>query len=189
MAGAHATRRVPEHADAMGEVFRAAWGSLTSHADYREGTADWERETLLLRIIETAQAGKRDVNRLRDDALAHLANLRLQSGPSPAGLAVLRLRSRLRKRTNDQCESGGASGAVVQSSHQCATDARLIMLRLRSAQWHQHRVGVIVGSTAPMRPPNQPAMAPSIKTMAPNNAARETAFAAVSAACIACCFA
>jgi hypothetical protein len=68
----------PKSATAMGDAFNAAWDSLTRHADYKDGTEDWARETLALRIIETAQGGETDAERLRDDALAHLANLRIQ---------------------------------------------------------------------------------------------------------------
>jgi ATP dependent DNA ligase domain len=46
-----------------------------------------------------------------------------------------------------------------------------------------------VGSTAPKRPPNQPAIAPRRRVMKPNSAAPDTVLAAVSAACVACCFA
>ena len=35
------------------------------------------RETLAMRIIETAQSGDHNVERLRDDALAHLANQKI----------------------------------------------------------------------------------------------------------------
>jgi hypothetical protein len=62
----------------MRDAFNAAWDSLTGCADYKDGTADWAREVLAMRIIETAQAGERDVSRLRDDALAHLARLKVQ---------------------------------------------------------------------------------------------------------------
>jgi hypothetical protein len=35
---------------------------------------EWARETIALRIIEVAQkSGERDLDRLRDDALGHLA--------------------------------------------------------------------------------------------------------------------
>jgi hypothetical protein len=68
----------PEAATAMGDALNAAWNSLTGAADYGGGTADWARELLAMRIIETAQAGERNVTRLHDDALAHLANLRIQ---------------------------------------------------------------------------------------------------------------
>ena len=68
----------PEAATAMGDAFNAAWDSLTGAADYCGGTAESAREVLAMRIIETAQAGERNVTRLRDDALAHLANLRIQ---------------------------------------------------------------------------------------------------------------
>jgi len=48
---------------------------------------------------------------------------------------------------------------------------------------------VIVGSTAPARPPNQAAMAPSTKAIAANRAPRDTAFAEMSAAWVAFCLA
>ena len=68
-----------KQAHAMGDAFNAALDSLTSHADCKDGAADWVREVLALRIIEMAQAGMTDVEQLRDDALAHLANLRIQN--------------------------------------------------------------------------------------------------------------
>ena len=58
----------------MGAAFDAAWQSLIvrsselTSAGLREGT----REQLALRIIETAQTGERDVNRLRDDAVDYV---------------------------------------------------------------------------------------------------------------------
>jgi hypothetical protein len=61
----------------MGDAFAAAWAGLND-AGYNDVAADWAREVLALRIIETAQGGETDVNRLRDDALTHLANLRVQ---------------------------------------------------------------------------------------------------------------
>jgi hypothetical protein len=43
-----------------------------------DAEADWARETLALRIIERTQAGEQDVKRLRLDALAHLAQAKIQ---------------------------------------------------------------------------------------------------------------
>lgn len=70
----------PELANAMGEAFEGAWKSLKDYGsiDAKPSRAAWARETLALRIIETAQAGERDVNRLRDDAIAHLAHSKMQ---------------------------------------------------------------------------------------------------------------
>jgi hypothetical protein len=51
------------------------------------------------------------------------------------------------------------------------------------------RLAVRVGSTAPMRPPNQPAKPPRSRLMAPSSAARDTVLAVASAACVTCCLA
>ena len=59
----------------MSDAFSSAWESVKSSGDPQmvDGKAEWARETLALRIIDKAQAGERDVIRLRDDALEHLA--------------------------------------------------------------------------------------------------------------------
>jgi hypothetical protein len=48
------------------------------------------------------------------------------------------------------------------------------------------RAEVMVGSTAPMRPPNHAAIAPIKTAMAPKSAPRDTVFVAASAAAVAC---
>ena len=63
-------------ADLMRQAFEAAWHQLIDSGDANtlDVRADWARETLALRIVETTKTGERDVNRLRDDAIEHLAN-------------------------------------------------------------------------------------------------------------------
>lgn len=70
----------PEHAVAMAEAFHSAWDLLTlgGNAQDRRVNVQSARETLALRIIEAAKAGERDAARLRDDALAYLANRSVQ---------------------------------------------------------------------------------------------------------------
>ena len=67
----------PEVATVMREAFDSAWETvkLSGAPDMVDGKADWARETLGLRIIETAQKGERDPIRLQEDALAHLAEV------------------------------------------------------------------------------------------------------------------
>jgi hypothetical protein len=66
----------PELAELMQKAFEAAWQSLLQSHDVnaQPSRAAWARETLALRIIDTAQEGERDPDILRDDALAHLAH-------------------------------------------------------------------------------------------------------------------
>jgi uncharacterized protein Yka (UPF0111/DUF47 family) len=64
----------PQIAETMREAFEAACRSLEESGSIN-GTVESVRETLALRIIDTAQAGERDVDRLRDDALKHLASV------------------------------------------------------------------------------------------------------------------
>jgi hypothetical protein len=68
----------PAIADAMGEAFHLAWQSVAGSPYVLGAKEEWTREILALRIIDTAQAGEHDVTRLRDDALAHLANAKLK---------------------------------------------------------------------------------------------------------------
>ena len=70
----------PELANAMSEAFTAAWESVKLNAspDMMNGNADWARETLAMRIIDRAQAGECDVKRLHLDAVAHLANAKIE---------------------------------------------------------------------------------------------------------------
>jgi hypothetical protein len=62
----------PATCDAMGLAFNTAWqevlvsGTRLASSDYADAT----REALALHIIELAKGGERDVNRLRDDAVA-----------------------------------------------------------------------------------------------------------------------
>jgi hypothetical protein len=71
----------PDVAVLMHEAFTAAWESARTHGgpEMLDGKGEWARETLALRIIERAQAGERDAKRLQLDALAHLANAKLQN--------------------------------------------------------------------------------------------------------------
>ena len=70
----------PEIAVIMREAFNSAWESVKAGGDPQmvDGKAEWARETLALRIIDRAQAGERDAKRLHLDALAHLANAKMQ---------------------------------------------------------------------------------------------------------------
>jgi hypothetical protein len=65
----------PAVAMVMREAFDSAWESVKSsgNPDLVDGKADWARETLGLRIIDMAQRGERDATKLREDALAFLA--------------------------------------------------------------------------------------------------------------------
>jgi len=66
----------PATIETMSKAFNAALDSLRqSGAQYSAQQDEWVRETLALRIIETAQQrGEQDLDRLRDDALDHLAH-------------------------------------------------------------------------------------------------------------------
>ena len=65
------------------EAFEHAWkavqdsGACIAPGAHSEAT----RELLALRIIEIAQLGERDPNRLRDDALLYLTRTNLKSTP------------------------------------------------------------------------------------------------------------
>jgi hypothetical protein len=63
------------------EAFDQAWKAVRdSGAPFAsEGHVSATRERLALRIIEIAQLGERDLNRLRDDALLYLARTNLKS--------------------------------------------------------------------------------------------------------------
>jgi hypothetical protein len=64
----------PETAQVMRQVYENAIKSLeTTHPIIV--SEDWVRETLVLRIIETAKKGERDPACLHEDALAHLASM------------------------------------------------------------------------------------------------------------------
>jgi hypothetical protein len=62
----------PATCDAMGLAFETAWqkllvsGAHLASSAYAEAT----REALAMHIIDLAKQGERDVNRLRDDAVA-----------------------------------------------------------------------------------------------------------------------
>ena len=62
-------------------AFDQAWKAVEdSGAPFAsEGQASATREQLALRIIEVAQVGERDPNRLRNDALLYLARTNLKS--------------------------------------------------------------------------------------------------------------
>jgi hypothetical protein len=64
----------PQVAIAMSEAFHSAWDVVKAAPDMADGKADWAKETLALRIIETAQRGEHNVARMREEALAYLAN-------------------------------------------------------------------------------------------------------------------
>jgi hypothetical protein len=65
----------PATAALMSGAFDSALAKLReSSIVFPNEQADWARETLALRIIETVQQrGERDLERVRDDALLHLA--------------------------------------------------------------------------------------------------------------------
>ena len=66
----------PQLADKMGDAFHAAWDLLVASGSVyaQPFRAEWTRETLARRIIETARGGEADVDRLRDDAIAYLSD-------------------------------------------------------------------------------------------------------------------
>jgi hypothetical protein len=59
----------------MSKAFESALAKLKESSIVYPGTQEeWARETLALRIIETVQQrGERDLDRVREDALLHLA--------------------------------------------------------------------------------------------------------------------
>ena len=61
-------------ADAMAKAFEEAWHTISTSGVEIDGAADRVREELALRIISTAQAGERNVDLLRDDAIAYAMN-------------------------------------------------------------------------------------------------------------------
>jgi hypothetical protein len=65
-----------ESADAMGLAFNAAWQKLLVSGSKlaSSGYAGATREALAMHIIDLAKQGQRDVNRLRDDAVAFVLN-------------------------------------------------------------------------------------------------------------------
>jgi hypothetical protein len=71
----------PATAALMSKAFEGALAKLSeSSIVYPGAQAEWARETLALRIIETVQQrGERNLDRVRDDALLHLA----QAKPPP----------------------------------------------------------------------------------------------------------
>jgi hypothetical protein len=70
----------PQTAEVMREAFNSAWEALKASGDPQlvDAKAEWARETLALRIIDRAQRGERDVERLQLDAIAHLANSKME---------------------------------------------------------------------------------------------------------------
>jgi hypothetical protein len=65
----------------MVEALDGAWTTVQTSGTTlaTTGHAEATRELLALRIIDIAQLGERDPNRLRDDALAYLARTNLKS--------------------------------------------------------------------------------------------------------------
>jgi hypothetical protein len=65
----------------LSEAFDQAWKAAqeTAAPFSSDEHANATRELLALRIIEIAQLGERDSNRLRDDALSYLARTDLKS--------------------------------------------------------------------------------------------------------------
>jgi hypothetical protein len=77
LAGAFEDNEVPILVDAFDQAWKAVQDSGAPSAS--EGQVSATRERLALRIIEIAQLGERDPNRLRDDALLYLARENLKS--------------------------------------------------------------------------------------------------------------
>jgi hypothetical protein len=71
LAGAFADNEVRILVDAFDQAWKAVQDSGAPFASEAQVSAT--RERLALRIIEIAQLGERDPNRLRDDALLYLA--------------------------------------------------------------------------------------------------------------------
>ena len=65
----------------LSDAFDEAWTTVQrSGVSFgQDPQAEATRELLALRIIEMAQLGERDKNRLRDDAIQYLARTNLQS--------------------------------------------------------------------------------------------------------------
>jgi hypothetical protein len=80
LAGAFDDNEVAVLAEALEQAWKTVQESGATLAT--SGHAEATRELLALRIIEIAQLGERDSNRLRDDALAYLARTNLKrTGP------------------------------------------------------------------------------------------------------------
>jgi len=77
LAGAFDDNEVRILVDAFDQAWKAVEESGAPFAS--EGQVSATRERLALRIIEIAQLGERDPNRLRDDALLYLARTNLKS--------------------------------------------------------------------------------------------------------------
>ncbi len=62
----------PATCEAMGLAFDTAWQKLLASGSHLASSvyADPTREALAMHIINSAKRGERDVNRLRDDAVA-----------------------------------------------------------------------------------------------------------------------
>jgi hypothetical protein len=67
----------PATCEAMGLAFNTAWQKLLVSGTHLASSiyAAATREALAMRIIDLAKRGERDVNRLRDDAVAHVKEL------------------------------------------------------------------------------------------------------------------
>lgn len=74
----------PEVADVMGRAFQEAWRyvQLSGSIDAKQYRAQWTRETLARCIIECAQRGERDTDKLRDFALEYLQESAKSAHPS-----------------------------------------------------------------------------------------------------------
>jgi hypothetical protein len=77
----------PATAALMRKAFASALAKLTdAGVALPNAQAEWARETLALRIIETVQKrNERDFERVRDDALLHLAESRPPHSSSGSG--------------------------------------------------------------------------------------------------------
>ena len=65
----------PEATHAIGAAFDSAWQDLQASGNIFSSqlTADWAREKIAKRVINMAQHGERDPDRLSCDALEYLA--------------------------------------------------------------------------------------------------------------------
>jgi hypothetical protein len=72
----------PDSIRILSDAFEDAWQSLqtTGTTFHLDGQADQTREILARCIIEMAKLGERDQRKLRDAALAHLAEVIVRKG-------------------------------------------------------------------------------------------------------------
>jgi hypothetical protein len=71
----------PETVRVLTDAFQAAWQALQTNGTTFDGQSDAARELLAKGIIHTARLGERDQRKLRDAALAYLAEVNLQGPP------------------------------------------------------------------------------------------------------------